>query len=220
MNSILILGPSGSGKSTSIGALDAESTFVLGVLPKPLPFRGAGKKYTSIKGWGDTDGHYYTSDDWQKVIKCIHMVNELRPEIKTIVIDDFHYLMANEFMRRACEKGYERFSEIARNAWLVINELSRLRDDLHSVVICHNDIDPAGVSRPKTIGKMLDDKICIEGLFSTVLHSVVMDGEYKFRTQNEGRCVSKSPMGCFSEHLIDNDLKHVINTIKQYNEGE
>ena len=220
MSSVLILGPSGSGKSSGIRTLDAESTFIIGVIPKPLPFRGGSKKYTAITGWNDTQGHYFASDEWQKVIKCIRMVNDNRPEITTIVLDDFNYLMANEFMRRACEKGYERFSEIARNAWLVINELSKLRDDLHSIVICHNDIDASGVSRPKTIGKMLDDKVCIEGMFSTVLHSVVLDGAYKFRTQNEGRCVSKSPMGCFDEPLIDNDLRYVVETIKNYNEGE
>jgi len=220
-NTVLVIGPSGTGKSTSIRNLDPKTTFIISVLEKPLPFRGYKNIYKPISGWDDRKGNYYRSDNWAKVIKCIRLVSESRPEITTIIIDDAHFLMANEFMNRATEKGFERFSEIAQHMWLVMNNLTAARDDLTCFVLSHSEIDNTGVSKPKTVGKMLDDKVTLEAMVTVVFHTVVKDGEYMFLTQNDGSHISKSPMGMFDEILIPNDLFEIKKAIESYyNEGE
>lgn len=211
-NSVLIIGPSGSGKSTSIRTLDSDSTYVLNVLGKPLPFRGYKKQYNVDKK------NYYQTDDWTKIIKCIRGVNEERPDIKTLVIDDLQYLMANEFMRRASEHGYSKFTELAQHIWCVINELTNTRDDLFTFTLSHNELDANGKYKCKTIGKLLDEKITIEGMFTCVFHSMVVDDKFKFLTQNDGIHIAKTPMGMFDSKLIDNDLNEVIKKMKEYEE--
>jgi hypothetical protein len=219
-NSVLIIGPSGSGKSSSIRKLDPSETFIISVLDKPLPFRGYKKIYKPIKGWSDTEGNYYCSDNWAKVLKCIRMVSDSRPEITTLVIDDAHFIMANEFMMRATEKGFERFSEIAQHMWLVMNGLASTRGDLTCFVLSHSEIDNLGVSKPKTVGKMLDDKITLEAMVTVVFHTMIQDGEYKFLTQHNNTHISKSPVGMFEETLIDNDLQEVKQRIESYYNDE
>jgi len=220
-NTVLIIGMSGSGKSTSLRNLDPKTTFIISVLNKPLPFKGWQKKYKSVEGWDDKKGNYYCSDSWAKVLKCINVVSKERPEITTLVIDDAHFLMANEFMNRATEKGFERFSEIAQHMWFVMNGLTRARSDLTCFVLSHSEIDGTGVSKPKTVGKLLDDKITLEAMVTVVLHTMVKDGEYMFLTQMDSSHISKSPMGMFDSLLIPNDLCEIKKSIESYfNEGE
>jgi hypothetical protein len=220
-NTVLIIGTSGSGKSTSLRNLDPKSTFIISVLDKPLPFKGYKKAYTPISGWDDKEGNYFITDDWQRVLKCINVVNETRPDITTLIIDDAHFVMANEFMERATEKGYEKFSEIAKHMWLVMTLVTKARDSLTCFVLSHSEIDANGLSRPKTVGKMLEDKITLEAMVTTVFHTVIKDNEYKFLTQNDGSHVAKSPMGMFDDLYIDNDLLLVKQSIESYfSEGE
>ncbi len=209
-NTVLIIGPTGSGKSTSIRNLDPKSTFIISVLDKPLPFRGYKKLYSEEKK------NFYRSDDYKSIIAYIKAISERRPEITTLIIDDAHFLMANEFMVRACEKGYERFSEIAQHMWMVMCEVVATRDNLTCFVLSHNEIDNTGISKPKTVGKLLDDKITLEAMVTVCLHTIVNDGEYKFLTQNDGCHVCKSPLGLFDETLIDNDLLVVKTKIENY----
>ena len=115
-NSVLIIGPSGSGKSTSIRTLDPETTYVLNVIGKPLPFRGYKKHYNH------DNKNYYETDDWTKVVACIKAVNEEKPHIKTLVIDDLQHVLSNEFMRRISERGFEKFNDFAYHFWKIINE--------------------------------------------------------------------------------------------------
>lgn len=215
-NTVLILGASGSGKSSSLRNLEPSSTFVISVLDKPLPFKGYKKHYKPIKGWDDLEGNYYASDDWIRIMKCIDMVNKLRLDITCLVIDDLQYILANEFMRRSHEKGYEKYSEMANHYWQVINSTNSCRDNLITFFLSHNEIDNSGHSKVKTIGKLLDEKITIEGLFSTVLHTQVVDGKYLFLTQNDGVHCCKSPIGMFEEPAIENDLSFVIERINEY----
>lgn len=218
-NATLIIGPSGSGKSTSMRNLDPKTTFVLGVLDKPLPFRGYKKHYIPLKGWDDKSGNYYASDDWIKLVKCIHVINDIRPEIKTLCLDDMQYLMANEFLRRATETGFSKFTELAQHLVAVINALTSTREDLLCFVMCHNEVDMNGRYKCKTIGKLLDEKITLEGLFTTIFHSMVVDGQFKFLTQNDGTHIAKSPMGLCADLLIDNDLEVIRKAmINYYNE--
>lgn len=219
-NTILIIGEPGSGKSTSIRTLDPTSTFIINVIGKPLPFRGYKSRYTPLSGWSDTENNLYRSSNYQQVLKCIDLVNR-RTEIKCLIIDDFQYIMASEFMARATEKGFEKFSELGNHIWQIINALSSLREDLLVVVMSHSDTDEYGKVKCKTIGKLLNEKLSIEGMFTTVFHSLIVDKVHKFLTQNDGHYVAKSPMGMFEDELIPNDLALVKAAVESYySEGE
>lgn len=214
-NTILIIGESGSGKSTSIRTLDPTTTFIINVIDKPLPFKGVKKKFTKINA-DATTGNYYATDDYNRIRQLIAIVNKSRPDIKTLIIDDWQYTMGNEFMRRAGEKGYDKFTEIGQHAWKILNDLNQCRDDLDCFVLSHSDLDQNGKAKCKTIGKMLDDKITVEGMFTIVFHSIVIDGKHKFLTQHDGMHIAKSPLGMFSEKYIENDLKSVKEQITNY----
>lgn len=209
-NTTLILGPSGSGKSTSLRNLDPDSTFIIGVLEKPLPFRGYKKKFNAEKK------NYHSSDDYRIILSYIKAINERRPEVKVLVIDDFQYLLAHEFMNRVSEKGYDKYSELAFHAWSVIKALTETRDDLHCFVLTHSDSDQHGHMKIKTIGRLLDDKITLEGMFTCCLHSMVIDGKYQFLTNSDGIHLSKSPLGLFDSQFIDNDLQYVTEKMQAY----
>ena len=125
--------------------------------------------------------------------------------------------MANEFMRRSSETGYQKFTDIANNFWTLINGITNdLPEDVIVFILMHTDTDENGKEKAKTIGKMLDEKICIEGMSSIVLKTAVKDGVYTFTTQNNGRDTVKSPLGMFKTFEIDNDLKEVDRTVREY----
>lgn len=214
-NNVLIIGESGSGKSTSIRTLPPEETFILNVINKPLPFRGANKSYTKLSPDGLT-GNYYATDDHARIMRIISTINTKRPEIKYLIIDDYGYTIMNDFMRKALVRGYDKYSEIGKDVWEILDAINMTRDDLICFVMMHSDIDQSGKSKPKTVGKMVDNYICIEGKFTVVLHSVVSDGQYKFITNNNNAHMAKSPLGMFNDLLINNDLNMVAETIHNY----
>lgn len=221
-NNVLIIGESGSGKSTSLSSLDPKETFLINVIGKPMPFKGFRKNYVHIDNWSSPDfdpgkGNLYVGDNYQAILKCIEIVKS-REDINVLVIDDWQYVLANEFMRRASETGFAKFSEIAQHAWLIVNSLANSREDLTTFILSHSDTDEFGKVKCKTIGKMLNEKISVEGLFTTVLHSVVNDDGHFFMTQTDGRHLAKSPVGMFSDKLIPNDLSVVVNQIRKYEE--
>ncbi len=100
-----------------------------------MPFRGYKTMYTTITGWDDTTGNYYSSNDYTRIIKMLEVIDKKRPEIKNIIIDDFQYIMCSEFMNRVTERGYDKFSEIAQHAYRIIDMLPTLRDDLNIFVL-------------------------------------------------------------------------------------
>lgn len=215
-NTVLVIGQSGSGKSTSLRNLDPKTTFIINVLDKPLPFRGFKKSYKPVTK-ENKNGNYFSTNDWGHVVRCIEMVNKDRPDIKTLVIDDWQYILSYEFMRRSSEKGFDKFSDLAKHGWETMNACTTgQRPSLTTFILAHSDVDQNGRSKLKTIGKMLDDKITLEGLFTTVLHSRVIDGEYKFQTQDDGSYLAKSPIGMFDENLIPNDLVSVKDAVENY----
>jgi len=215
--SVLIIGESGSGKSTSIRNLDPSSTFIISVIGKPLPIKGFRNKYKHIDNWNDNKNNWYVSDNYQSILKCVDAVKK-RDDIKVLIVDDFQYVMANEFMRRASESGWNKFSEISNHAWLIINEITNLRNDLVSFILCHSETDEYGLVKTKTIGKMLNEKISIEGMFTTVLHSMKNDSGYQFLTQHDGKHLAKSPMGLFDDEYVPNDLSLVLDKLASYYE--
>jgi len=186
---LLIAGTSGTGKSRSIVTLNPEETFIIAALAKDLPFKGWRTKYKPLTK--DGTGNYLCTDDYVLIHKTLDFVDTKRPEIKTVVIDDSQYLMANEFMRRHSSTGggnavFQLYNEIGDHFWHLIMNMRLLRQDLIVILLHHSEITDLGNSKAKTIGKMLDDKIVIEGMFSIVLNTVMDNGKYFFETQNNG----------------------------------
>ena len=166
-----------------------------------LPFR---KKFTET----------VVTDKYSEIIKAIKATKK-----KVIIIDDTQYLMCNEVMRRAAEGGYDKFTESAQNFWsVVVQEVNNLPSDVIVYLLCHTATDENGVEKMKTIGKLVDEKITPEGLFTIVLKTAVSDGNYAFVTQNNGKDTVKSPEGMFSTYAINNDLKYVDEKIRNYYE--
>ena len=196
---VLILGESGTGKSASMRNFGADDLKVINVANKPLPFKN---KFESV-----------ATDDYRTIIK------ELKLNKKHVsVIDDAQYLMANEFMRRATERGYDKFTEIAQNFWNLVNCVKDLPSEHIVYFMAHIERDQNGNEKIKTIGKLLDEKITVEGMFTIVLKTNVTDGQYSFLTQNSGHDTVKSPIGMFPSYAIDNDLKYVDDKIRNYYE--
>lgn len=214
---ILIIGESGTGKSTSIRTLDPKETYIINVLDKPLPFKGWKKNYQKTNG---DPGNLFASDNYTHIIKCLKHISEKLIHVKSIIIDDFQYVMGNEFMRRASENGWGKFTEIAQHAWEIIMEAQSLRSDLNVFFLSHSETDAFGKTKCKTIGKMLDEKICLEGMFTIVLSSIIIDEHHWFQTKNDGLIMGKSPMDMFEDKLIPNDLQLVKYTIDDYFEGD
>lgn len=213
-NAILIIGNSGTGKSTSIRTLPPEETFIINVLDKPLPFRGARNKYSVQTK--EKKGNCYSSNKSPNIIAAIDNIDKERKEIKYLVIDDFSYVITHDFMSKAMAKGFDKFNEIALSTYNILDKIKHVRNDLLIFIMMHSDVKEDGISKPKTIGRMLDDKVCIEGLFTHVLHSIVVDGEYKFITNHDGVHMAKMPMGMFDSLLVNNDLKMISDSINRY----
>jgi len=204
----MILGESGTGKSASLRNLDPEHTLLIQAIKKPLPFRSTTWKPISKDTPG---GNILVMDQAAPIIGAMKKTRR-----KVIVIDDFQYVMANEFMRRSAERGFDKFTEIGKNAWDILTEASRLPDDVRVYILSHVETTESGRIKIKTIGKMLDEKITLEGMVTIVLRTVVQDGQYLFATRNNGSDTTKTPMGLFDEDMIDNDLAAVDAAIFNY----
>lgn len=200
---VFILGRSGTGKSHSIRNIPPEKVGIVNVQGKILPFRGSGK-------FDVTD-----TDDSEEIIEAIERLSQ---KYKIVVVDDFQYVMANEFMRRSDEKTWDKFTDIARHAWDIANCVRELPKDVIVYVMCHTDVDGDGNERLKTIGKLLDEKIVLEGMSTIVLKTGVVDGKYFFYTQNNGKDTTKSPDGMFESRTIENDLNYVDQKVRAYYE--
>lgn len=214
-NIALILGESGTGKSTSIRTLNPDETFIINVIGKPLPFRGGASKYKKLSADG-LEGNYYATDDISTIKRVISLVNKKRIDIKTLIIDDFGYTISNSFMRKANQNGYNKFVEIGKDMFDILDIITNLRDDLFCFVMMHVENDINGKSKPKTVGKMIDQYICIEGKFTTCFHTMVADGVYQFITNNDNQRMAKSPLGMFESLYIDNDLQLIRDKMVVY----
>jgi hypothetical protein len=205
---VLVLGESGSGKSASLRNLDPVKTLLIQAIPKRLPF-----KQTT---WHPLDldkgtGNIIVTDKSVEICQLMQ-----RTKRKIIVLDDYQYILANEFMRRADERGFDKFTEIGRHAWDILVMAAALPSDVRVYIMAHTDVNEDGRIRTKTIGKLLNEKITVEGMFTVVLRTIARDGEYFFSTQTSGFDPVKTPMGMFPEPLIENDLAVVDKAITDY----
>ena len=200
---VLIIGKSGSGKSASMRNCVGKSFSLINVLKKPLPFRGA---IPTIQ-----------TDDYNYIMRAMQS-----SQAKSIVIDDAGYLITNHFMRGHSTAGkgngvFALYNDLGDQYWklvqFVVNSLS---EDKIVYFMMHEDKNDFGDVKPKTIGKMLDERVCLEGLFTIVLRCITDGDRHLFITQSTDGAVSKSPMGMFPELEIDNDLYMVDQTIREY----
>ena len=194
---VMIYGQSGTGKSTSLRNFTNDEVAVINVSGKPLPFRS---KLTT-----------YDTDSYTKISSALNKI-----ERKSIVIDDATYLMVNEFMRTAKVAGYQKYTDMAVNFNSLVAQASQLANDKIVYFLGHSDLKDDGTEHFKTIGKMLDNYVTVEGKFTIVLKTVVQDGKYYFSTHNSGQDTVKSPLGMFEDNYVDNDLKAVDAIIREY----
>jgi hypothetical protein len=221
---VLIIAESGAGKSTSIETLNPKETFIINVANKSLPFKGWRSKYTSWSKENPT-GNMYDKATPEGIEACLRYVSEKRPEIKNIVIDDFQYMSSFEFFDKANEKGYEKFTQIGAHLARIARMPKDMRNDLLVFFLTHaeesTDMEGKRRLKAKTIGKMVDEKLTLEGLFSIVLFGKAKKDKegnirYVFETQTTGENTCKSPRGMFATFEIANDLALVANGIKDY----
>ena len=211
---VLLMGASGSGKSTSLRNLPAEETAIINITNKPMPFRNKdGKTIVTLKDFtkeGEKDLTY--EELYKRIIATIKATKK-----KIIVIDDSSYMMAFENFEKATNKGYDKFTTMAKNYYDLIKSAISCGDEKIVYVITHEEVDDVNqLYRPKTIGKMLSNQLVIEGLFSIVLRSMYKNGEYIFQTQNDGTSVCKSPMDMFEQKEIPNDLYEIDKIVREY----
>lgn len=195
--SVLILGHSGSGKSTSLRNFEPGEVGIFNVAGKPLPFRKRLSK-ADRPSYGD-------------IMRSLN-ANKLR----AYVVDDANYLMAFQNFATARQTGYGKFTDMAVNFEMLLEAANATDENTVVYFFMHPDYDDSGRMKPKTIGKMLDEKLCVEGMFPIVLLSERDEQGFCFKTQTDGMTPVKAPMGMFDDGRIDNDLKSVDATIREY----
>ena len=200
MNSIpiLLMGASGTGKTRSLKNLPIEETAIINVTNKPLPFKNTGLKVVS-------------STDYMQIIDAIKKTDK-----KIIVIDDCGYLLTFENFDKATNKGYDKFTIMAQNFYKLIETVRHLDGEKIVYIITHEEVDDDGRCKPKMIGKMLNQQLCVEGLFTIVLRSAYKNGQYVFETKTDGTTVTKSPEDMFNDDEIPNDLAEVDKIVRDY----
>lgn len=194
---VLILGKSGSGKSCSMRNFDPSEVGIFNVASKPLPFKAKLKK---------VDNATYST-----ILKGL-----AKPKLKKYVIDDSQYLLAFEMFAKVNDKGYQKFTEMAVNFYNLIQFVIKQTPDDVIVYFLHHSQETEYGIKAKTVGKMLDDQLTVEGLFSIVLLAQCNAGEYQFITHTDGTNTVKTPLGMFTENYIDNDLKAVDTAIRSF----
>lgn len=194
---VLVMGESGSGKSCSLRNFDKSEVVVYNIAGKPLPFRNQLNK---------ADNTTYTQI----------ANNMVKKAYKTYVIDDSQYLMAFEMFDRAKESGYNKFTDVALNFRNLVDfVIKQMPADTIVYFLHHTETTETGKIKAKTSGKMLDNQLTLEGLFSIVLLCKTDGKEHYFETQSDGYTTCKSPMEMF-DYKIDNDLKMVDTKIREY----
>lgn len=200
---VLIYGASGSGKSRSMKNFKDDEVFLVNTIDKRLPFK-SNFKYVG------------KSDNVDTIIGALQKM-----PTKVAVIDDAGYLMTNKFMKGHANiaKGastFDLYNDIADSFWKLIQAAKALPEDVIVYIMMHEETNDYGDTKLRTIGKLLNDKVCIEGMCTIVLRCMSEDGRHYFRTQTDGRDITKAPEDMFKEVEIENDLKAVDTTIREF----
>lgn len=203
---VLIIGKSGSGKSASLRNLDLSKVALINVLGKPLPFKGGNK------------ARQLCTDDYTKIIGAVKLA-----KADIIVLDDVGYLMTNQFMRGHSSTGggngvFTLYNQIGDNFFTLIDAARNIPGNKRIYFMMHEEQNDFGQVKPKSIGKMIDEKVCLEGMFTVCLRACTADAKHIFRTTTDGADVAKAPMGMFESDEIDNDLAIVDKAICEYYE--
>lgn len=196
---VLVIGKSGSGKSASLRNFKKEEIAIANVLGKPLPFK--------------SNLEAPQVNDYAIILKAIENTKK-----KVIVIDDAGYLLTNEFMNKTSVKGYDKYNELANNYFTLINAIKNIEGGKTVYLVMHEDQDEFGNIKPKTIGKLLDDKVNIQGMFTICIRAMYENNKYIFRLRTNGQDCVKTPIGMFDEEECENDLKYVDTKIREYYE--
>lgn len=214
-----IVGPTGTGKSTSVKHLDPKETYIINVAKKELPFKGAEKLYNK------ENKNYKEVSEATEITRLLRNISEKAPHIKNIVIEDSNYIMGFNMVAKATETGYIKFSIMARDMAELFSVARDLREDLTTFYFTHPEtIEDGGEIigyKIKTAGKLLDNQIALEGLFTICLYTHVdetKDGSvtYSFVTNRFKKYPAKSPDGMFDSIKIPNNLQLVIDTVNNY----
>lgn len=194
---VMVLGKSGAGKSTSLRNFEADEIGIFNVAGKPLPFR---KRLPKADRCGYRD------------IAATLAKNDFR----AYAVDDSTYLMQFDNFARANDSGYQKFTDIAVSFERLLEAAMATDENTVVYFLHHPDEDERGNVRPKSVGKMLNEKLCIEGLFPIVIGCEVRDGKHVFSVEPDERGIAKAPMGMFEKDVFENDLKAVDAAIREY----
>lgn len=200
---VLVIGESGTGKSTSLRKCDPTITAVVNPVGKPLPFKNHFEMLNNVT-------------DARKI--CKYMREQAAAGKKLIAVDDFQYILAVPYMDRIKETGWDKFNDFGANYFEILEVCKELPDDVIVAYYSHLETLDNGLTTVKLIGKLLREKITIEGLFTVVLRTGVAEAKYYFYTQNSGKDTVKSPIGMFPAYAIDNDMNYVADKIRNYYE--
>lgn len=200
---VLIIGKSGAGKSASMRNLPKDGTIVINVLGKPLPFRNTLKAVQC--------------DNYHKIQAAI-----TKGGYERYIIDDFGYLMTDQFMKALGAKGkgqdmFAMYADIGLSMWDFVKAIQNAPSQARVYMMMHEETDDFGNVKPRTLGKLVDQKVCLEGMVTICLRAAVNAGnEHVFMTRTNGQDVTKTPMGLFEADEIPNDLNAVDEAIKEY----
>lgn len=207
---VLVIGRSGSGKTYSLKNFKKDEVGVISVEKGRLPFKSDIKVLKVPKDPTNGEANDAAVVNAAKYAWITSVVRKAKS--KAIIIDDSQYLLVNELFDRTYEKGYDKFSDIAKHFRDLIHFINDLEDDKKIVYFLHHsEADAEGRDKVKTIGKMLDEKLTVEGLFDIVIYCQ----DHKFFTQANGQSTAKTPEDMFDLE-IPNDLKFVDQTIRKY----
>lgn len=214
-----IVGATGTGKSTSVKHLDHKETFIINVAKKELPFKGSEKLYCK------ENKNYKEIDDAGDITRQLRRISDEQPHIKNIIIEDSNYIMGFNIVSKATETGYMKFSVMAKDIVELFREARKLRDDLKVFYFSHPEIIEDGGDivgyKIKTAGKLIDNQIVLEGLFTVCLYTHVEENKdgsasYHFLTNRYKKFPAKSPDGMFADVKIPNNLQEVVNAVDNY----
>ena len=205
----MIIGTSGSGKTTSLEKLDPKQTFYIDADGKGLSWKGWRQQYNK------ENKNYYRCDAPEQIFSLMQTIDEKQKQIKFLVIDTLNGCMVADEMRRAKEKAYDKWMDLAQSVYSIVDYSNKMRDDLTVILIGHTQTSDDGFTCMLTNGRKLN-KICLESKMTTVLLSRINDnGEYVFETRAKNS-TAKTPRGAFDADEIPNDVTLVIDALKDF----